>query len=60
MEDTFQPITSFVIRCTCVDVQEITGEKVWRIKVKHVQGEEEIAVQSLDDMMVYMKRVLGE
>jgi hypothetical protein len=60
MEDILQSITSFVIRFNCIDVQEVTGEKVWRIKVKHVQGEEEISVQNFDDMVLYMKRVLGE
>ncbi|WP_456275934.1 hypothetical protein [Bacillus sp. AK128] len=59
MEDV-QQITSFVIRCNCIEVQELTGKKLWRIKIKHVQGEEEISVQSLDDMLMYMKRVLGE
>jgi hypothetical protein len=59
MED-LQQITSFVIRCSCIEVQEITGKKLWRIKIKHVQGEEEISVQNLDDMLTYMKRVLGE
>ncbi|MFD1739156.1 hypothetical protein ACFSCX_21835 [Bacillus salitolerans] len=54
------PITSFVVRCTCINVQEETGKKLWRIKVKHVQGEEEISVQSMEDMVMYMKRVLGE
>ncbi|WP_246938678.1 hypothetical protein [Bacillus pinisoli] len=59
MDDT-QQISSFVIRCNCIEVQEVTGKKLWRIKIKHVQGEEEISVQSLEDMLIYMKRVLGE
>ncbi len=59
MEDV-QSINSFVIRCSCIDVHESTGRKIWRIKIKNVQGEEEISVQSFEDMVVYMKRVLGE
>lgn len=58
--DDNQQITSFVVRCSLIDVLETTGKKLWRIKIRHVQGEEEISVQSLDDMMLYMKRVLGE
>jgi hypothetical protein len=58
--EEIQQITSFVVRCSCIEVHESTGKKLWRIKIKHVQGEEEISVQNLDDMMMYMKRVLGE
>jgi hypothetical protein len=60
MDDILQSITSFVIRFNCVDVQDVSGERVWRIKVRHVQGEEEISVQNFEDLVLYMKRVLGE
>jgi hypothetical protein len=58
--EEIQQITSFVIRFNCVDLQKDTHKKQWRIKIRHVQGEEEISVKSFDDMLIYMKRVLGE
>lgn len=55
-----QLITSFVVRCSLIDIQDETGKKQWRIKVSHVQGEKEIAVQNLDEALRYMKRIIGE
>lgn len=53
-----ETITSFVVRCALVDVDENTKTKQWRIKVSHVQGEEEIVVSDLEEAMNYMKQVM--
>ncbi|MEH7381659.1 hypothetical protein V7138_14450 [Bacillus sp. JJ1533] len=55
-----QPITSFVVRCALVDVDNTTMKKQWRIKVSHVQGEDEVVVTDLDDAVQFMKRVIEE
>ncbi len=58
--EEIKSINSFVIRCSCINVNETTGKKIWRIKIKNVHGEEEVSVQSLEEMVFYMKRILGE
>ncbi|WP_077617207.1 hypothetical protein [Bacillus sinesaloumensis] len=55
-----QIITSFVVRCSLIDVDNGTMKKHWRIKVSHVQGENEIVVADLDDAVQFMKRVIEE
>ncbi|MFT4414864.1 hypothetical protein ACLM5H_13475 [Fredinandcohnia humi] len=55
-----QTITSFVVRCALVDVDEVTLKKQWRIKVSHVQGEDEVVVADLEDALSFMKRVIEE
>ncbi|MEH7384712.1 hypothetical protein V7147_04745 [Bacillus sp. JJ1521] len=55
-----QTITSFVVRCALVDVDNKTMKKQWRIKVSHVQGEDEVVVTDLDDAVQFMKRVIEE
>ena len=55
-----QMITSFVVRCSLIDVNEVTNKKEWRIRVSYVQGEEEIIVTDLDDAVDYMKRIIEE
>ncbi|MFS0824262.1 hypothetical protein [Bacillus sp. 1P02SD] len=55
-----QTITSFVVRCALVDVDNQTMKKHWRIKVSHVQGEDEVVVTDLDDAVEFMKRVIEE
>ncbi|WP_453990551.1 hypothetical protein [Bacillus nitroreducens] len=53
-----QTITSFVVRCALIDIDHETMKKSWRIKVSHVQGENEIVVTDLDDAIQFMKRVI--
>lgn len=53
-------ITSFVVRCALVDVDEETLKKQWRIKVSHVQGEDEVIVTDLEEAYSFMKRVIEE
>lgn len=60
MSDNNQLISSFVVRCNLVDYDEATGSKQWRIKVSHVQGEEEIAVQNIEEAVNYIKQIIGE
>ncbi|MCA1030963.1 hypothetical protein LCL95_08020 [Bacillus timonensis] len=60
MMNELQLIQSFVVRCNLLDVSDGTGQKQWRIKVTHVQGEEEITLTSLEEALAYMKRTLGE
>ncbi len=60
MSENSQLISSFVVRCNLVDIDEISGEKHWRIKVSHVQGEEEVAVKNMDEAVSFMKQIIGE
>ncbi|WP_449539383.1 hypothetical protein [Ferdinandcohnia sp. Marseille-Q9671] len=55
-----QPITSFVVRCSLIQVDDKTMKKQWRIKVSHVQGENEVVVTDMDDAIRFMKRVIEE
>jgi hypothetical protein len=55
-----QTITSFVVRCALIHVDSETMKKQWRIKVSHVQGEDEVIVTDLDDAVQYMKSVIEE
>ncbi|QOR67477.1 hypothetical protein IM538_04875 [Cytobacillus suaedae] len=60
MSENSQLISSFVVRCNLVDIDETSGKKQWRIKVSHVQGEEEVAVKNMDEAVSFMKQVIGE
>lgn len=60
MSESSQLISSFVVRCNLVDFDEASGKKQWRIKVSHVQGEEEVAVKNIDEAVSFMKQIIGE
>ncbi|WP_075981498.1 hypothetical protein [Bacillus massilinigeriensis] len=51
-------IASFIIRFHLAEVDETTNEKKWRIKVNHVQSEQETFFESFEEAMKYMKRVV--
>lgn len=53
-------ITSFVVRCALINVDNETMKKQWRIKVSHVQGENEVVVTDLEDAVQFMKQVIEE
>ncbi|RIW28434.1 hypothetical protein D3H55_21815 [Bacillus salacetis] len=49
-----QLITSFVIRCHVMDSQQ----RDYRIKLTHVQGENELSFDSFEEAMNYMKETV--
>lgn len=57
--DTKQ-ITSFIVRFQLTDRIEETKEKQWRIKVTHVQDEHENLFESIDDAMIFMKKMVED
>lgn len=50
-------IASFVVRFQLAAIEKETGEKQWRIKVTHVQLEEETLFESMDEAFDYMKKI---
>lgn len=48
---------SFVVRFQLAFVLKETGKKAWRIKVTHVQKEQETLFDSIEEAMVYMKGI---
>lgn len=52
--DTRQ-ITSFIVRFQLTDMLEEKNEKQWRIKVTHVQEDNENLFDSIEDAMIFMK-----
>jgi hypothetical protein len=52
--DTKQ-ITSFIVRFQLTDLLEEKNEKQWRIKVTHVQEDNENLFDSIEDAMIFMK-----
>ncbi|HYK73382.1 MAG TPA: hypothetical protein VEV44_09710 [Pseudoneobacillus sp.] len=57
--DTKQ-IASFIVRFQLTDRIEETKEKQWRIKVTHVQDEHENLFESIDDAMIFMKKMVED
>lgn len=51
-------IASFVVRFQLSGEQKEIGEKLWRIKVTHVQNERETLFESIEDAMFYMKELV--
>jgi hypothetical protein len=47
-----QLITSFVVRCHVID----SHQRDYRIKLTHVQGEQELSFDSFEEAMNYMKK----
>ena len=55
---TGQLVSSFVVRFNEVGFDPAMNQKQWRIKVTHVQGEEEATVRTMEEAMDFMKHVL--
>lgn len=54
-----QPVTSFVLRFSpAADGGEL-GRR-WRIRITHVQEQEEIVVGSMDEAVTYMEEALNK
>ncbi|WP_113926913.1 hypothetical protein [Bacillus sp. P14.5] len=49
-----QLITSFIVRCHVID----SHQRDYRIKLTHVQGENEISFDSFEDAMNHMKQTV--
>jgi hypothetical protein len=52
-------IASFIVRFQVTDSLDI-NEKRWRIKVTHVQDDEEYLFDSLEEAMFFMKEKVGD
>ena len=48
-------IASFVVRFQLAGGQHDKGKKQWRIKVTHVQKDQEQLFESIEEAMAYMK-----
>jgi hypothetical protein len=55
---TQQPISSFVLRVLLVGNDPKSGGKQWRIKVTHVQSNEVVTVQTMEEATRYMDRII--
>jgi hypothetical protein len=53
-------IASFVIRCHPTDVDKATNQQKWRIKVTHVQRDEETLFETIEEATLFMKKIMGE
>jgi hypothetical protein len=53
-------IASFVVRFQLTAVDKETGEKNWRIKVTHVQGERETLFESIEEATAFMKSMVED
>lgn len=53
-------IASFVIRFHLAEVDKETNKKNWRIKVTHVQKDEETLFETIEDATHFMKKIVGE
>lgn len=56
MEQT--QIASFVIRFHLAEVNEKTNKKRWRIKVTHVQEDDEMLFETVEEATLYMQRIV--
>lgn len=55
---TQQTVSSFVLRFSSIGDEEQSREKHWRIKVTHVQGEDEASVSTMEEAVNFMRRIL--
>lgn len=53
-------VASFIIRFQLTDVDKSTNKKSWRIKVTHVQEDDETFFESIEDVTIFMKKIVGE
>jgi hypothetical protein len=49
-------ISSFIVRFQVTDFNEESNEKQWRIKVTHVQEDNENLFNTIEDAMQFMKK----
>jgi len=52
------PIVSFVVRFQLAGEEQGMGKKQWRIKVTHVQNEQEFLFESFEEAMAYIGEVV--
>ena len=53
-----QLITSFIVRCHVIEYHHEGGKRDYRIKLTHVQGENELSFDSFEEAMDYMKQTV--
>jgi hypothetical protein len=53
-------ISSFIVRFQVTDFNEESNEKQWRIKVTHVQEDNENLFNTIEDAMQFMKMRLED
>jgi hypothetical protein len=53
-----QQVTSFVVRFSPMGQEDIQESKRWRIRVTHVQGQEETTIASMEELCEYMEQIL--
>lgn len=53
-----QQVTSFVVRFSPMGQEELPESKRWRIRVTHVQGQEEMMVTSMEELCELMEQIL--
>jgi hypothetical protein len=51
-------IQSFVIRFSCIKDAAVNSTQRWRIKITHVQKQEEVTVNTMEEAYSYMNEVL--
>lgn len=52
-----QVMSSFVLRCSPLEHEDATNHK-WRIRVTHVQNQDEVTVSTLQEAMKFIDEVL--
>lgn len=60
MELEQNQIASFIVRFHLADIDMESNRKSWRIKVTHVQKDEETLFASIEEATVFMKKVIGD
>ncbi|MGG0719161.1 hypothetical protein ABE096_16415 [Robertmurraya massiliosenegalensis] len=58
MEQT--QIASFIVRFHLSEVEQDSYRKKWRIKVTHVQENEEMLFETIEEATHFMKKIVGE
>jgi hypothetical protein len=54
-----QPVTSFVLRFSPA-AENGEGDRRWRIRITHVQEQEEVFVGSMEEAVAYMEAALNK
>lgn len=52
-------VTSFVVRFSPMGQEDLPESNRWRIRVTHVQGQEETTVVSMEEMCELMEQILN-
>ncbi|MFJ8247159.1 hypothetical protein [Peribacillus asahii] len=53
-----QTIVSFIFRFHLANTETLTEEKQWRIKVTHIQDDNEMTFENLDDAVNFVRQSL--